>query len=153
MSFSVLFKAHILKKKFKVQLNKFKYYVWKKNVSENQGFTRYSPYFYQGVKKPRCPHLGSWPRDTLFDWLRVSRLGACLDRSRGIRSQDTQKRTPRSYSPSLSSVCVLSWSCVFLCSFYVSLFAEPLFAEPQVSDEHLKYTCNIHVNYKGKYKG
>lgn len=62
-------------------------------------------------------------------------------------------RTPRSYSPSLSSVCVLSWSCVFLCSFYVSLFAEPLFAEPQVSDEHLKYTCNIHVNYKGKYKG
>lgn len=84
----------------------------------------------------------AWPPDILSHWLPVAHPEAHLgDKSRGL----TPHRTPRSSSPSLSSVCALSWSCVFLCSFYVSLSEVP-----RVSDEHLKHKCNKHLKYRRK---
>lgn len=84
----------------------------------------------------------AWPPDILFHWLPVSHPVACLgNKSRSL----TPHRTPRSFSPSLSSVCALSWSCVFLCSFYVSLSEVP-----RVSDEHLKHKCNKQLKYRRK---
>ena len=94
-------------------------------------------------QKPMCPHCGHEV---------LSSMGLCVTPGglSGWQKQERQTlhtgpRTPRHHSPSPSSICALSWSCVFLCSFYVSLLEEP-----RVSDEHLKHRCNQRMNYSGK---
>lgn len=89
-----------------------------------------SPHFCQGVKNPRAPTLAV--RCPLQRALRVTPGGLSGWQKQGPQTPRTHPRTPRRHSPSLSSVGARSWSCVFLCFFYVSLSEEP-----PVSDEHL----------------